>query len=184
MSLPSKPIQGALPGFLALLGVKNLGLNPDVLVGQVAPVLELGPWYLRGQQRYLSSVATLAAATVNGNFYPITGGGSLNGTVDLTVPENEWWYVQNFSVFSTQLSANDLLFLKLGMRRNLGGVAYNYFWQSPEFGAFAYHAGGALTGFAEPFWAPPGFQLGYFLNYTLAAQETLQFDLAYTPVQV
>lgn len=184
MSLPSKPIQAALPGFLSLLGIKNLGLNPDTLGGNVAPVIEMLPYYLRGQQQYLSSVASLALGAVNGNFYPITGAGSLNGTVDFTVPNNQWWYVQNFSVFSSQVSLNDLLFVRLGMRRSLGGVAYNYFWQSPEGGAFQYHAGACLQLYSEPFWAPPGFQLGYYLNYNLAAAETLQFDLIYTPASI
>lgn len=184
MSAPSKPIQAALPGFLSLLGVKNLGLNPDTLVGQVAPVLELADWYLRGQMTVLNSVATVALGATAANFYPLTGFGSLNGTVDMTTPENAWRYFENFSVFSTPLSVNDMLYLRLGMRRSLGGVSYNYFWVSPEFGAFAYHAGGALTGYAAPFWAPPGYQVGYFLNSNLAAAETLAFDAQVTSVSI
>ncbi len=185
MSVPSKPIQAAAPGFLALLGVKNLGANPDTLQGDIAPQIDMEGWYLRGQHQILSTLATcLAAAPQSFAFYPLDGATGLRGTVDLTVPTSAWRYVHRFSIFSATFSANDLLYAVLAHRRSLGGVSYDYFPIGETFGAYAFHSGAGIAGSIGDFWVPPGHQIGWFVNFNLAADENVAFSLDFTDVMV
>lgn len=43
-----RPIQTNTAGLLSLLGIKNVGKNPDALLEVVQPTSEMGAWWLRG----------------------------------------------------------------------------------------------------------------------------------------
>src|SRR5690606_41432045 len=68
MSLDSGPIQTPAPGFLSLLNLKNKGLLPDVLKGNLQPVVDLADYFARGAALNITTNYTRvqAAAAVTG----------------------------------------------------------------------------------------------------------------------
>jgi len=73
-------------GLLSMLGLKEQGRNPDTLLGQVIPTLDLRDLYATQLQDNAAEV--VSAATATGTF----------AVGAMKVPNNEIWYVQHFSV--------------------------------------------------------------------------------------
>jgi hypothetical protein len=78
-------IQRVPAGLLSLLGLKAGGVNPSVLSDTVQPMLDLSALYGVGAAQFL---------TVGGNVVV----GLFAST--LIVPDNEVWYVRNYTVYS------------------------------------------------------------------------------------
>lgn len=51
------------PGLLSLLGIKSLGQNPSLLADQVAPILELGNFYLGASSQIVGTTTGTVNAT-------------------------------------------------------------------------------------------------------------------------
>ncbi len=177
MSDPSKPIQGPLPGFLSLLSLKNLGQLPDTLQGNVQPVLDLGGYFLRGQAIPMRSTCTVPLGATPGGFVGLDGTGGLAGTDNFTVPQNEVWYVENFTGVTSQLSNTDVIFFTPGFNRPSPN---SYHKVGPEVGAAGVGAGSVIVGHAQNFWVPSGCVLGYWIGSQLVAAETLLWSLMVT----
>lgn len=93
-----RPIQPTATGFLSLLGLKNLGRNPDALLDELRPGIDMNRWYLNGGEvvRGTADSWLVASGELTGFFavgsLPITGGGAI------TVPANELWWVEDVDV--------------------------------------------------------------------------------------
>lgn len=96
----SRPIQGQAPGFLGLLGVKNLGKLPNDLLDSVQPVVDVEAWYRRG-------IALLQGRFSQTDVLDYTG--FLGPTEDqfgttigaIIVPQGFVWYVHEVTAFVT-----------------------------------------------------------------------------------
>lgn len=79
-----KPISAQTRGFLSLLGLKNTGRNPGVLLDDVRPALEMAPWYL-ASSAIQRTVAVTSVAIARGII------------VQLLVPEDQTWWIHGVS---------------------------------------------------------------------------------------
>ena len=79
--MPYRPVSARADGLLSLLGIKNLGRNPDLLMESVQPVVDVEPWYLRSAA--VAHSETFTAAFASENFQ----------TEFLQASEQEWLYV-------------------------------------------------------------------------------------------
>lgn len=91
MSAPSGPIQVIPPGLLGMLQLKNVGQLPDVLQGNVQPVLELRDWLLHANELY--GLASLNQAAGNYDSTMV----SMNTPV--VIPQGEWWYLHDITAY-------------------------------------------------------------------------------------
>lgn len=140
-----RPIQTATAGFLSLLGLKNLGRNPDTILGEVRPAVDMNGWWLRGASEpyYQEEVLTAAAQAVD----------------FLVVPPNEWVYFHYgfgflFTPTPNQSDAINLLVVK--------DNATQLIWTTPL--QFVQQASGgtpAATAMLpeQGLWVPPGFTM-------------------------
>lgn len=82
--MPSRPVQGYPVGFLSLLGLKNLGKLPDVLLDEVRPSFDVTGWYLRGIRVPITQdVLDIGTGVVQTIF------------ITTRVPEGEVWFVHS-----------------------------------------------------------------------------------------
>lgn len=104
----SGPIQALAPGYLGLLGLKNMGRLPDVQVDQLQPIIDILPFYLHGRRQF-AQYAETGITTVDGGLRPFP----LSVGLGPTVPENTlriilrgtfWVSVAAASVFSLAAS--------------------------------------------------------------------------------
>lgn len=79
--MPYRPISARADGLLSLLGIKNLGRNPDLLMESVQPVLDAQGWYLRS-----------SAVPASENFVAAFASENFQATF-LQAPDDTWLYV-------------------------------------------------------------------------------------------
>lgn len=86
--MPWRPIQPNAAGLLSLLGLKNLGRQPESLLETVQPSMEMFRFFTEGRAEF-----------VGGSFsVPMAGNYNATGftSTDLQVPEGELWYVHHY----------------------------------------------------------------------------------------
>lgn len=92
----ARPIQVIAPGLLGYLQLKSNGRNPDTLMEEVRPTIDVKEWLLTAQREYISGSAALAAPGVSSRYVGfVDGGGNA-----ILVPPDELWYVWNATAIS------------------------------------------------------------------------------------
>lgn len=81
-----RPIQTGAAGFLSLMGLKNLGKNPDAIGDVVQPTIGMEGWWLRGSAQALFTSKTMAAAT------------ELWTPAGFNATDREWLYIHYITV--------------------------------------------------------------------------------------
>lgn len=156
-ALPQPPLNAIPEGLLSLLGIKNGGQNPQFLTANLVPTVPLTDWYLETR-----ATVELAEAEVFD--------GIAEGSVLLTVPQTEWWYVMDVTGLATTNVAglDNPAYWSLGLSYVASNTAIRIA-ALPQgvHGAIALDPpslgiSGALCS-SRPFWAQPGSRLG--LNY-------------------
>lgn len=144
MADQSRPIQTATAGLLSLLQVKNRGQNPDVLEGNVQPVLDMVPWWLRGDSIPGDLITVLSAVSENFSFDLVTAGNS------------DWLYIHcaRVNLFTAVAGAN----VQLLLFKSIPGQS-SIIWASPIEVAVAQHGAFTATAEVRDLWVPPGYQL-------------------------
>ena len=162
------PINIQPPGLLSLLGIKTGGRNPINLETMVSPSIDLLHWYLMANsiELRLDATALVAQAASGGIGITATSPVNLSDGTNLTVPQNEWWYVEVFSV------RGDLS----GTVGNSADAQPGYIPPSTDvFVMLPTSDGGVHTVAAaittswsracnEPVWIPPGSVIAFYLH--------------------
>lgn len=149
-------------GVMGFLGIKNFGRMPDMLNSTLAGTWELAPWYLNVNCSYQQS--------------------SLNGVVIgpsivFTVPNNEIWYVTDFSMyqFSPAAAGAVMALVRFGQR------TADYVVMGPSYRTGPSQA--AHNGITRPFILGAGESLGWTCaEITVSTQA--QLFIRYRPMQV
>lgn len=103
----SGPVQSLAPGFLSLLGLKNNGALPPVMVDSSAPVIDLTRWYLQGNVEILSQSVGIGLNSAGISF-----------VFPAVVPTNEIWYVHAHSVNVAMAAAERIDIQPVAFNRN------------------------------------------------------------------
>jgi len=83
------PLQVRASGLLGLLQLKDRGQNPNELVGDVVPTVDMVPWWLRGERERLPEYnGVIAGADDSWQIFQPPGWVS---------PRTEWWWVEAIS---------------------------------------------------------------------------------------
>lgn len=91
-------IQLIPPGLLGMLQIKNDGKNPSSLGEQIAPVFNLTEWYAwQNFERHKAEAGSLILGQVGPR---IIESAAVEPGVGLKTPQDEWWYVHNFTVMA------------------------------------------------------------------------------------
>lgn len=143
--MPWKPISARADGLLSLLGIKNLGRNPEMLMETVQPVLDAQGWYLRS-----SSVGYNGS----GNFAFTS---EVIFPAELAASDQEWLYVHYayFEIFGVAAGAPRA---RMGIFRNTPGNAAT-FWSTPRSDPLPIGGAEQSMAVARDLWIPPGCQL-------------------------
>lgn len=96
----SGPVQLIPPGLLSFFGVKTLGRNPDQLIDNYQPSVEMLDW-LMGSQAREANVATLTVAA---------GGFQGFSAQPIVVPALEWWWLSDYTVQGACGAADTMTF--------------------------------------------------------------------------
>lgn len=151
------------PGLLGFFQLKSGGKNPSALGEDLSPVLECFRWYMQARLENSLQFIGFSAIAVN-----VVGAFNFSPN-NILVPENEIWWVENFTVQSAALAAGEELMMvpmMLGPPQ-LGSIS-NYALGTT---AFVANAGDRYSIPATPpgFFAPPGSSLGFFVNRIVTA---------------
>lgn len=131
-------IQRYPDGLLQLLQLRTSGIPPQVLQGDVRPVIDMLPWYLSGLEASVTGTGiAMAAAGVSG--------------VSLTVPQDEFWVprVMTMRLVATQVNTVCLV----GWRLVRGSV--NAYLPGPQVGGFGGVTLSTISAAQEFSWQPP-----------------------------
>jgi len=184
MSNPIQGIQVIPPGLLGYFNIKRNGINPDTLVGQYSPSIEMRDWLFHaGAENWITSR--------NGGVTPTIGLGpgpavlGFKGFVTpIIVPEGEWWYVHDFTVTTeSTLVATDTVSFCVGYA-NPQNAPFTFCIQGDRQPLIT----GAATGrsgfsHAHNFFVPPGSSLGFLLVANDTASTVDYFGyLRFTPL--
>lgn len=176
--MPSRPISSLANGFLTLLGVKNMGKNPEVLLDEVRPVLEMRDWYLNSNiQEAVASAAGVATELAG-----------FQGS--MVVPAGELWWVDALTVRIDSAPASTPRILQLAAAMRTNGTKYLV-----GIGADLDQPAGLITGtsFYAPslrgFFAPGGATLGAtagLISNVVGGVEaySIRTFARYTPLQI
>lgn len=167
MSLDSGPIQTPAPGFLSLLNLKNKGLLPDVLKGNLQPVVDLAEYFARGAALNITTNYTRVQAAA-----AVTGFLAFNTPSAIVVPQNETWYVQDATVRALATGAGSVLD-EYGFGYQLAGGVNPYFVRGNLNSVSASKTSSVSS--AWDFWLPPGSILGVWCGTVTV--NPVQFDL-------
>lgn len=74
----SGPIQTLPAGFLSLLQLKNMGVNPSQLIDSVQPSFDMMEWYLRNAVTLETQCSLNIPATENRSWFPTLGDNVIN----------------------------------------------------------------------------------------------------------
>jgi hypothetical protein len=178
-----RPVQGALPGFLSLLGLKNLGQNPAELREDIQPTIDLKGFLLEGD--------ALNFARTNQTVNVLAQGGQYGHAV--VVPDGELWWVHHATVIANSPAAATVINIHALQvvcvmplpNTELRGEPLTLNIAAPT-------AADASCAFAPPslrgFWAPAGstiFGAGSIdIEDAGGVLFSFHVDVRYTPVQV
>lgn len=157
--MPWRPIQAGARGFLALLGLKNMGSLPEFLSEEVRPTLDMEGWYLRDQAQIVSANEGVGT--------PATRAGAQL----FVVPDNEWWYVHELSTrieLASGPTAFDVLGLSSYIQQRYGTQSTQNIISPPREPMTLTSIVGAVTFAAQPIrsiWCTPGARLGLHTDY-------------------
>lgn len=143
--MPWRPIQTATAGWLSLLGLKNLGRNPDEVLEQVRPTTEMTGFWLRGISEYEEEDFTMAFASES--WYPTFG----------DVPENEWRFFQYFWMQCVSPGGGSNV-VRFGIYKDIPGNS-KLIWRSAMVSSVPAAGVGVGTAELRDFWVPPGFRV-------------------------
>lgn len=82
-----RPVNRIPQGFLEFFGLKSLGKNPDIMLDEVRPNVDLTEWYLR------TNAEQIFDSWQAGNTYPVKGDPFEPFATTFEVPAGEWWYI-------------------------------------------------------------------------------------------
>jgi hypothetical protein len=103
----SGPIQTLPLGLLGLLQLKSGGSNPSQLADTVSPTYDLGKFYENNQSLLCATLfGGTPALTTNARGAPVFQVGGVN----ITVPQKELWYVQEWTISCNLLAAEYIRF--------------------------------------------------------------------------
>lgn len=104
-----RPIQPLAPGFLNLLGLKNLGQLPAGMIDEVRPAIDMTAWYLNGNELVASAQDTwqadLGAGPLAGFFQ--VGSQAITGLNPQAVPDGQLWWVEDLDVWFAVTAPSD-----------------------------------------------------------------------------
>lgn len=181
MSLPSGPIQSLPNGLLGLLQLKNMGNLPDVLLGNVQPIIDMVPFWLRGQ--------TITDPVVHGLGLPTgTTGLQSFSPNPILVPEGQMWWVRRYTVQAVvpvgATERIDNLTPTLTVQR-VGVVLWQALTERPVsvLGNAASTVAAAVG--CGDFWASPGSEIGFYVgDVTTGSNVVVNGQVWYTPVPI
>lgn len=145
--MPYRPISARADGLLSLLGIKNLGRNPDLLMESVQPVLDAQGWYLRSSAVGYSGTGPFGF--IGENVFP----------AELLASDQEWLYIHyaQFQIFG--LAAGNP-FARVFVFRNTPGNAQTL-WSSGRTASQLIAGVDIAEVQVRDIWIPPGAQLGF-----------------------
>lgn len=146
----SGPIQPPPLGLLGLLQLKNVGRNPAFLQDEVSPSIEMFDFWIQGS---LDTVGTFSAAPAAGT---VTGFNPFTTPSSLTVPNEETWWVENFSCTFGAGVGGTFTGIRLAYQ-NFNGKTFVIGDQELNLAAQ-----NTRIMVARRFWLPPGSVLGWF----------------------
>lgn len=143
--MPWRPIQTATAGWLSLLGLKNLGKNPDTILEDVRPTAELTDYWLRGASEAHQESKTMVFTNE-----------SLSATF-LQASEQEWIYVHRArgSLYAVAPATPTHIMATL-LGQGLISV-----WQKGPVPTVLLTADGYANVDVADLWIPPGFLLNF-----------------------
>lgn len=180
--MPSRPVSSLANGFLALLGVKNMGQNPDILLDEIRPGMDMFQWYAESN-----------AQNAQGGFAQVT---PVSNQLNIfTVPPGELWFVHSLSCF-VQLSVfpNATEIRAFGSIVSVPHPFASYVGDKIDYVAAVptvLQSGAVLHAPSlRNVWAPPGSVLG-ISAFTISAVDNLGAEsyfagaqVRYTPIRV
>ncbi len=173
-----KPDEGSGPigvyplGLLGFLNIKNVGQYPKVLPDTVQCTLDTFDWLMQTQSIWNYQQSQLARTSGQDGFALFT-------TNPISVPQNEWWFVENFTAYSA-LGAGDSISLA-PMYQMQNALSFHRTGEADN----AAGPDGACAAFAENFWLPPGAGLGIFVRgVTTAGSIQINGSIRYTPLPI
>lgn len=163
---PLRPIQTQPRGLLGLLQLKSLGRQPDTLLAEVRPTVDMLDLWLQGVSTSLPDVYTRAAVT--------TGAGAIVAFTTpgvLGPPPGETWWVENFllDIFIPAAAADSIRAVApIIIWNTVGTLQYGYLGESKTVNSVAGVNTRDQMG-AGGFWLPPGAQLGVAYGQVVSA---------------
>lgn len=139
------------------------------------PVIELRDWILQA-----NSVEVLATRTIAGNSV-----GTASWTVPtggLIVPQDEYWFVHEYSVFTEDLLAADTAVVAPAWKN--GNATPAQFIRGHWAAAVTGPTRRAFNPSSSPFFVSPGSELLFHHEFTTATQIGVNGSLRYTPLPI
>lgn len=155
---PKGPIQRIASGLLGFFNLKDQG-NPGVIRDALQGTLELKDWYFETSSEIPAVISSIAVSPATSGFFPFN-------TNPLTVPQNEWWFVENFSLYAALPLGTDSFAGQPAMR--MPNTSQD-FVLTPEMPATRTGPNQAWSNAAFGFWAPPGASLGVYIGQCASA---------------
>lgn len=157
------PIQTVPRGLLGLLQLKSRGQNPIDISDLVSPIISLFDFWMNGEAQNITNtgagegIPTRVMPAATTAFQGFVDGAPV---VDLIVPQDEVWFVTDYTIFTGVLAATDIVNFACGFRTPQVGNT----WQIVK-GAFSGEITGSATGkrayaSSSNFFLPPGSQAG------------------------
>lgn len=167
-SFVSRPIQVIPPGLLGFLQLKSpAGRNPEELNGDVQPTLEMLEFYLNANREFLPTAQVSLGSGASG-FTGFT-------TNALICPQDQWWYVHDYTVVSAQVGAGDTILDLRAAYRKVAGAAVQALCLS-ENGNTADAVNERCISRSYPgFWVAPGEELCIYVSLTTLAAARVVF---------
>jgi hypothetical protein len=174
----SGPIQVLPSGLLGFFGIKSpAGRNPTVMPDVLQPVIDLIPWYFNTQSQGDNVVHLIDLNTTFSGF-----SGFVNGIV---VPQNEYWFVEYYSVFSALLVAGDAIAFSPAFQNPTAGTTQDFLLTDLPESQFFSGPNNRAAKTARDFWLPPGSSLGaYYRAVTTSTSIRMTGNLRYTAMRV
>lgn len=154
------PIQVIPPGLLGFLQLKTSGKNPEFLDDTISPTLDVTDWYFQASLLdFTQAVATAARALANG----VTGI-QLFSPNSIDVPQQENWWVEEYTIFAAVPAATDTCQFSCMYRTPNVGSTNPYVLGDPSPLLTGVAAAARINvARARQFFAPAGCSLGMFV---------------------
>lgn len=172
----SKPVQALAPGYLGLLGLKNMGKLPGESHDSVQPVLDMREFYENGRIEYAGGDISIVQQSANGiAFSPGIGPGDnelwviLGGALLISIDAAETFDCAAAAIIITTTNPVGVRCISDELRLTAAAPAEQL----------------RATTFLRPSILNPGDQLGVSLGRALGADNAaVQLRVAYCPIPV